>query len=271
MTGPASSTAETVISRIAETGRRLVGYWERHRDGVLLPGWHAPFRPLGELLPARDVQFAERNPQMVPLLWYPALRRGPEAGPVIDVFDHLPPDHDAASAMILRQELSRVYSWAIASRTVLDWFADRLSGRGLLEVGAGSGYWAWLLRTHGIDVLATDSVTDRNGYTDRFRYTDIHTATAVEAARQHADRVLAIIWPPHQDPMATEALRAYEGPGLFYIGDRPGGLCAEPSFFAELAERWRPASRCPLSLRWLGYRDEATFYVRRAPGHRPRE
>ncbi|WP_412516457.1 hypothetical protein K8Z49_37750 [Actinomadura madurae] len=96
-TGSAPLSAEAVIGQIAETGRRLVGYWEQHRHGVFMPGWHVPFCPLGELLPARDVEFAERNPQMVPLLWYPALRQGPDTMPVIDVFDYLPADHDAAS------------------------------------------------------------------------------------------------------------------------------------------------------------------------------
>ncbi|TDB85529.1 hypothetical protein E1264_20870 [Actinomadura sp. KC216] len=257
-------SAETVIGRVAETARRLVGYWERNPGGVRLPGWHAPFRPLGDLLPARDVEFAERNPQMVPLLWYPALSTGPDTRRVIDVLDHLPVDHDAASAMIRRQELSRIYSWAIASRTALDWLGDRLAGRGLLEVGAGSGYWASLLRAQGADVLATDSATDRNGYTDRFRFTDVQAATAAEAARCHPDRVLAVIWPPHREPMAAEALAAYQGSGLVYIGGRRGGLCAERSFFDALAEHWRPVSRCPLTLRWLGYDDQATFYVRRA-------
>ncbi|WP_412516446.1 hypothetical protein K8Z49_37690 [Actinomadura madurae] len=258
-------TAEAVIGQIAETGRRLVGYWEQHRHGVFMPGWHVPFCPLGELLPARDVEFAERNPQMVPLLWYPALRQGPDTMPVIDVFDHLPADHDAASAMIRRQELSRICSWAIASRTALDWLTHQLDGRDLLEVGAGSGYWASLLAAQGINVLATDSVTDHNGYADRFRYTDIQPATAADAVRHHADRVLAMIWPPYRDPMAVDALRAYEGPGFVYIGDRPGGLCASASFFEELAEHWLPVSRCPLSLRWLGYHDQATFYIRRTP------
>ncbi|MFJ4671135.1 hypothetical protein [Kitasatospora purpeofusca] len=43
----------------------------------------------------------------------------------------------------------------------------------------------------------------------------------------------------------------------------PGGPCADQDFFTELTTHWRPLSRCPLTLRWLGNRDTATYFVRR--------
>lgn len=261
---PASAAAGTIV-RLTRTAERLIELWEERRDGVLLPGWGVPFRPLGELLPPVDAEFAEHNPQMMPLLWYPALR----SGTVIDVFDHLPGGMLPAGPLPRRQELSRVYSWSIASRTALDWFAECLAGRGLLEVGAGSGYWASLLRARGVDVVATDAVTELNGYTDRFRYTEVAEATAVDAVRGHPERVLSLVWPPGGDPMAVEALRSYRGDALFYLGDRPGGLCADAAFGRELAQHWVPRSRCPLTLRWLGVGDRATFWVRRDHAHSP--
>jgi hypothetical protein len=182
---------------------------------------------------------------------------------VIEVFDHLPAGY--GDPLPRRQELSRVFSWALASRTALDWIDGCLDGRPLLEVGAGSGYWAGLLRARGVDVLATDAEarTEHNGWTSRFRYTDVRPGQAAQDAADHPDRILALLWPPYQDPMAVETLRAYRGPGLLYLGDRPGGLCADPAFFTELTHRWRPAARCPLTLRWLGNHDSAVFYVRR--------
>ncbi|WP_327065238.1 hypothetical protein [Kitasatospora sp. NBC_01302] len=247
---------------IAETAERLVRLWAS-RSELHHPGWGRPFRPLGELLPEQDTEFAAQNPQMVPLLWYPALRHGSSRAPVVDVFDHLPAE--LGPALPRRQELSRIYSWALASRTALDWIAECLDGRGLLEVGAGSGYWAWLLRARGIDVLATDAAsgTEQNGWTDRFQFTAVRPGGAAEEAAAHPDRVLALLWPPYRDPMAVDALRTYRGPGVLYLGDRPGGICAERSFFTELATHWRPLSHCPLTLRWLGNRDVATFFVRR--------
>lgn len=259
---PVAGPADDTVQLVARTAERLIGLWE-DRPELHHPGWARAFRPLGELLPAQDAEFAVHNPQMVPLLWYPALRDGPPERPVIDVFDHLPAGLGAP--LPLRQELSRIYSWALASRTALDWIADCLAGRGLLEVGAGSGYWAGLLHARGVDVLATDAeaATERNGWTSRFRYADVRPGRADEEAAAHPGRVLALLWPPHRDPMAADALRAYRGEGFLYLGDGPGGLCADRAFFAELAAHWRPLSRCPLTLRWLGNRDTATYFVRR--------
>ncbi|MER7701431.1 hypothetical protein ABTX81_00815 [Kitasatospora sp. NPDC097605] len=260
--GGAAAPGDPTALLVAGTAERLIRLWDG-RPELHLPGWGRPFRQLGDLLPERDVEFAAHNPQMVPLLWYPALRHGDRARPVIDVFDHLPAGF--GPPLPRRQELSRIYSWALASRTAVDWIADCLDGRGLLEAGAGSGYWARLLRARGVDVLATDAEAraGRNGFTDRFQYAEVRPGRAAEDAAAHPDRVLALLWPPHRDPMAADALRAYRGPGLLYLGDRSGGMCADRAFFAELAAHWYPASHCPLTLRWLGNRDTATFFARR--------
>ncbi|MFJ4091291.1 hypothetical protein ACIPYS_06875 [Kitasatospora sp. NPDC089913] len=260
--GAGTVAGDPTALMVAGTAERLIRLWA-DRDELHHPGWGRPFRQLGDLLPERDVEFAAHNPQMVPLLWYPALRHGSRARPVVEVFDHLPAG--TGPALPRRQELSRVYSWALASRTALDWITTCLDGRGLLEVGAGSGYWAWLLRARGVDVLATDAEarTERNGFTDRFQYTEVRPGRAAADAAAHPDRVLTMLWPPHRDPMAADTLRAYRGPGLLYLGDRPGGLCADRDFFTELTTHWRPLSRCPLTLRWLGNRDTATYFVRR--------
>ncbi|MFI6155117.1 hypothetical protein ACIBCA_20780 [Kitasatospora sp. NPDC051170] len=254
--------ADPTVRLVTETAERLLALWAS-RPEIRHPGWDRPFRPLADLLPTADLDFAAHNPQMVPLLWYPALRHGPTARPVIEVFDHLP--EGLGAPLPRRQDLSRIYAWALASHTALRWIADRLDGRPLLEVGAGSGYWAHLLRHQGLDVLATDAEarTEHNGWTSRFRYTDVRPGHAPADAAAHPDRALALLWPPHRDPMAADALRAYRGEALLYLGDGPGGLCADDAFFAELEARWRPVSSCPLTLRWLGNRDRALFYHRR--------
>lgn len=255
-------TDDPGAAAITAAARGLVSLWET-RDEIHLPGWGEPFRPLGELLPPRDAEWAEHNPQMIPTLWYPALAHETRRGRVIDVFDHLPAE--TGLSLPTRQALSRLYSWGLASRTTCEWIADCLAGRPLLEVGAGAGYWARLLRLCGVDVRATDAQAqvEHNGWTGHYRWSEVTPADAVESAASAPDHALALIWPPPGDPMAVQALRAYQGPAVLYIGDSPGGLCATPAFFTELKTRWRPASHSPLTLRWLGNHDRATHYVRR--------
>ncbi|WP_180219529.1 hypothetical protein [Streptomyces sp. UH6] len=231
------------------------------------PGWPVPFRPLIDLLPEEDVAAAVQQPQLVPILWYPALvaERDVAAGTLLDVFDSLPKGHPLASAMLRREELSRTYSWAVATASAIRWIADVTKGRELLEVGAGAGYWARQLRLAGVDILPTDvHRAGANGYAGGFRYSDVQVTTAVEAVRRHPTRTLMMVWPPLADSMAVEALRAYTGDTFLYIGDGPQGLCADPAFVEELRRHWRLTAVCPLAVRWLGYTDQPRLFRRRS-------
>ena len=44
------------------------------------------------------------------------------------------------------------------------------------------------------------------------------------------DRTMLLIWPPIQEPMAEEVLKAYNGKWVVYIGDERNGANAEANF-----------------------------------------
>ncbi|MEW9554859.1 hypothetical protein [Nonomuraea sp. NPDC050783] len=251
------------LERLVTLCTRLQESWEQ--DALLRhPGWDRPFRALGDLLPEADVLWSRHNPQMVPLLWYPAVETGVPG--VVDVFDHLPRGHPAASLMLRREDLSAMYSWAIVTSSALSWTAGMIGGRGLVEVGAGSGYWSHQLTRAGIDVIATDVAgAADNRFSRGFQYAEVAVEPAAEAVRAHADRVLLLVWPPHRDPMAVQALRAYSGDVLLYAGEPRGGLCADEAFFDELERHWRQEAVCPVAVRWLGHDDRLVLYRRRRP------
>jgi len=50
--------------------------------------------------------------------------------------------------------LQASYAYAIPAPETLRWIADTCDGRGLLELGAGRGYWAHQLSRRNVDVLA---------------------------------------------------------------------------------------------------------------------
>src|SRR5262249_45616428 len=63
--------------------------------------------------------------------------------------------------------LTKRYSWAIPSPGDIAWLARILRGRGLVEIGAGSGYWVWQATQAGIDAIAYEPVSSSaNTYTD---------------------------------------------------------------------------------------------------------
>lgn len=107
----------------------------------------------------------------------------------------------------------------------------------LLEVGSGSGYWAYELRRHGLDVVATDPGTGRYHRVPGGRWkpwTDIEPVDAAEAIRRHPDRALLVVWPDF-DAWAGEALARYTGSTLLYVGEWRG--CTADDRFHELLER----------------------------------
>ncbi len=161
--------------------------------------------------------------------------------------------------------LSKRYAWAIPSPGDLAWLVTTLGHRGLAEIGAGSGYWAWQADQAGIDVVAYEPADPAvNAYTDGTEYfalkRDDHGA-----ARHHPERALLLCWPSAGEPWAAEALRAYEGDLLVYIGQYRGGHCADDGFFDLLDEEWTRAGSSAHHVGWRHTHSAMTAY-RRGPG-----
>jgi hypothetical protein len=167
-----------------------------------------------------------------------------------------------------RRELSALFAWAIPDAGAL----AVLAARGpLVEAGAGTGYWAALLRARGVDVLAsdarppgTDTGTAGNEFHDTGHrpWTDVRQASAVAAVRASPGRTLFLCWPPLDDDGASyAALRAYRGDVLAYAGGGPDGLGGTVRFHREIALNWHPAEQVMLPA-WPGLRDRLVIYRR---------
>ena len=116
------------------------------------------------------------------------------------------------------------YSWAVPTEEALDAIAAVAP---IVEVGAGTGYWARLLRDRGVDVVAYDVAPPGgralNGWhsgATASTWTDVLRGDAWRAA-SHPDRTLMVCWPPYGTPMAATALSAYRGDRVVYIGEGP--------------------------------------------------
>lgn len=56
----------------------------------------------------------------------------------------------------MRDKVVHTYAWAVPSLEILHEIKSRADGRGIIEIGAGSGYWAGLLNKIGVDIVAYD-------------------------------------------------------------------------------------------------------------------
>jgi hypothetical protein len=181
---------------------------------------------------------------------------------VLDARDGVRPDGFARELPVGHHLLTKRYAWAIPSPGDIAWLADVLGHRGLVEIGAGSGYWAWQARQAGIDVIAYEPAdSSTNPYTDGTEYAPIlrggHTA-----AGDHPDRALLLCWPSQDAPWATGALQAYPGDLLVYIGQNQGGNCADDGFFDLLHRAWTPIGSSPHHVPWRHTHSTMTAYRR---------
>ena len=98
-----------------------------------------------------------------------------------------------------------------------------LAGLGpLVEIGAGTGYWAYRLRSIGVDVVAFDQAPPDRERPNRY-HPPARPWTHVEQGDQtvlsgHADRGLFLCWPPLFSSLG-DCLMYYRGDTIAYIGD----------------------------------------------------
>lgn len=98
-----------------------------------------------------------------------------------------------------------------------------LAGLGpLVEIGAGTGYWAHRLRSLGVDILAFDQAPPDGERANRY-HPPARPWTRVEQGDQtvllaYPDRGLFLCWPPLFSSLG-DCLTYYRGDTVAYVGD----------------------------------------------------
>jgi hypothetical protein len=168
-----------------------------------------------------------------------------------------------------RRELASRFSWAVPTEAALSLIGDHGP---ILEVAAGTGYWAAMLRRRGIDVRPTDAEPPGTGV-NRFHpagraWLDMERASAVAAVRAWPGRSLLICWPPPDDDTAGyAAVRAHTGDTVLYVGGGADGPTGTPRLHRELDLNWVVTDELALPS-WPGIPDRLTVW-RRCPVRRP--
>lgn len=180
-------------------------------------------------------------------------------------FDGVTPYGYNIGLSVGRHSLVTTYSWAIPTPGDIAWIGGILAGRGVVEVGAGSGYWAWQLAQAGVDVVAYEpqEITKNTFVEIDEAYYPLLQGDA-SAASKHPDRALLLCWPSYNDPWASHALAAYTGDLLLYVGEMDGGCCADDTFFELLDAEWSEVDRSLRHVTWDGIHCRLIAYTRNA-------
>lgn len=164
-----------------------------------------------------------------------------------------------------RQGLCTAFTFSVCTPGDLAWMCQLLRSRSVVELGAGRGYWAHMLRQHGVTVHAYDPCVPGD---NNFYFTTAGTFTEVERAdhrvvKEHSSDVLFLSWPSYDDTWAYEALRDYRGDMLFYAGEGDGGCTGDDRFHQLLEREWEWLATAPQHVTWWGIHDQLNAYVRK--------
>lgn len=168
---------------------------------------------------------------------------------------HLPVDSSELSSpewLRLKGAIARHFSWAVPTQAAIEAIKNYTAR--VIEIGCGSGYWAWLMKQAGIDVIAFDSAVPE------FAWHEVRSGNEAEVMR-HADRTLFMCWPPWSSDMALNALASYRGTYFIYVGEWLGG-CADVKFFAMLTAYFEAVETVAIP-QWFMRNDNLTIFRRR--------
>jgi SAM-dependent methyltransferase len=137
----------------------------------------------------------------------------------------------------------------------------------ILEVGAGSGYWAYELRRAGIKVTATDPGRGmyglRNGMAHwKKPWTRIFRLDGCAAIRKYRRPTLLMVWPDYKATWPNQCLTAFRGSTVIYVGEGDGGCTADDAFHATLAGKFELEAVHPIP-QFHGLHDRMQIWKRR--------
>lgn len=174
---------------------------------------------------------------------------------------------DGAKMYTRRHDLTSQYAWTITDPATVA-FVTEHCGPSVIDPLAGTGYWAWLLAQHGLDVAASDiNPPDGDGNTwhrEGNVFVPVVKADAVDAVTVHGDgRTLLLSWPPYDADIGHDVLKAYTGERVVYIGEGSGGCCGDEAMWSALESEWvEVVDHKPVQ--WFGLHDWVTVYERKA-------
>lgn len=153
---------------------------------------------------------------------------------------------------------TKKWSWAVPDDRALTAIAEH-SPNGVVEIGAGAGYWAGLLRQMGVDVIAYDPAPFDSVWHDG-PHSEVllgdHTAVI-----GHSDRTLLTIWPEYEAAWSHQMVELFEGEKIIFVGEGYGGCTGDDEFHRLLGQCTCYEDECECGSTKSPFREIATVGV----------
>jgi len=160
----------------------------------------------------------------------------------------------------LRWKLIPKYSFAVPNQEALDEIKNL--GVKIIEIGAGSGYWAHMLKQNGVNIICFDTYQTKYAHDKWSRSWFKVKYGGPEKVRENPDRELFICWPDYGSSMAKECLNLFKGKYIIYIGESEGGCTADDDFFKIIERDFEEVKRVVIP-QWYGIHDELYIFKRK--------
>lgn len=159
-----------------------------------------------------------------------------------------------------RRKFTSKYSWAIPNEEALKEL-DKYSP--LVEIGAGSGYWAYLAKSRGVKITPYDAfLGEKNKYKHFESWVTIHKGDESTLLKFDKNTNLFLCWPPYDSDMALNCAKNFKGSFIIYVGEDFGGCNANDEFFYYIENNFEKIGRINIP-KWFGIHDYMTIYKRR--------
>lgn len=170
---------------------------------------------------------------------------------------------DRQNELKRRDYFARRYAWAVPNKTAIQKIKKFAKKEQILEVGAGLGLWAYLLREAGANVIATDDFSWKKKVQNKRNFTEVEKLNVQKSINKYKDAgVLLLVWPPYDEPMANNALKKFKGNKLVYIGEGEGETTADDNFYDRLEKYWKQVDQYDIP-GWVYIHDNMKFYERK--------
>ena len=172
------------------------------------------------------------------------------------LFSYEHPEH--LTIYKLRENLTQQFSWAIPTREALDLIKQYSP---ILEIGAGTGYWAFLLESLNCDILPVD-IEPPNKRANKFGHKKEYTSVIKgdqNTVKLFPECNVFICWPYMDNTAYTIALDMQISRYLIYIGEGHGGCNANNSFFDYLSDNFNQVVSHDIP-QWDGIHDRLNIY-----------
>lgn len=160
------------------------------------------------------------------------------------------------SEFMVRDECIATFGFAIPTEKALREILQ-VSPKGVVEIGAGSGYWAKLLQLLGGDVIACDDLSGVYSFKvgSFFPVEPIPYEKLFKTASVH-ERTLLVVW-PSGDNLAI--FNRYQGDTVVYVGELGDGCTG---YTTEIEETWELTKAIEIPV-WSCIHDSMAIFKRK--------